>query len=87
MATAISKEEFIKRLAARMNTDEATAKEWLEGTTETLYETFKEKKGVSLKGFGSFYLDERGDSCAFKFNPSQKLRALLGWSSTYKGKL
>ena len=52
--------------------------------TDTLYKTFSEGRGVTLTGFGSFYLDRR-NSCAFKFNPSQKLKSLLGWSSTYKG--
>jgi len=26
-------------------------------------------------------------SWVFKFNPSQRLRALFGWSSTYRGSL
>jgi hypothetical protein len=48
---------------------------------------FKSGKGLSLSGFGGFYLDRRRESTAFKFNPGQKLRALFGWSSKYKGKL
>ena len=36
---------------------------------------------------GGFYVSPRGDTWAFKFNPGQKLRALFGWSSTYKGEL
>jgi len=87
MASAASKREIVEILAKRMNSDEETASSWLEGVTETLYEIFKRNQGASLTGFGSFYLDRRRDSCVFKFNPSQKLRALLGWSSTYKGKL
>ena len=85
MASSIPKKEFIQRLALQMNTDEKTATAWMEGVTETIWETFKQGRGAPLPGVGSFYLDQRGDSCAFKFNPSQKLRKLLGWSSTYKG--
>lgn len=70
-----------------MNTDEKTASGWVDGVTDTLYETFREGQGVSLTGLGSFYLSVRGASCAFKFNPSQKLRKLLGWSSSYTGDL
>jgi len=84
MSSPISKKEFIQRLAVKMKTDEKTASIWLEGVTDTFYKTFSEGHGVTLTGFGSFYLDRRGSSCAFKFNPSQKLKSLLGWSSTYK---
>jgi DNA-binding protein HU-beta len=87
MASSVSKSEIAKRLGKRMKSDDETASAWLEALTETFYEIFKQGQGASLTGFGSFYLDRRGDSCAFKFNPSQKLRALFGWSSTYKGKL
>jgi nucleoid DNA-binding protein len=37
----ISKKEFISSLAKRMNTDETTAKQWIEGYTETLFDIFK----------------------------------------------
>lgn len=68
-----------------MRTDEATAAKWLEGMTETLYETIKTGEGVTLRGFGSFYVKPvRGDTWIFKFNPAQRLRAALSWSSTYK---
>ena len=48
MAERIEKKEFIRRLAERMQTDEATAALWLDG---------------------------------------QRLRALFGWSSSYRGPL
>lgn len=87
MADRIQKKEIIQRLAQRMETDEKTAESWLEAFTDTLYEAFKEGRGVTLPGFGGFYVKPKGESWAFKFNPGQKLRALFGWSSTYKGKL
>ena len=85
MADRMGKEEVIRRLAQRMESDEETAGLWVEAVFETLYEAFKAGKGVTLPGFGGFYLDRRRDGWAFKFNPGQKLRALFGWSSTYKG--
>jgi nucleoid DNA-binding protein len=87
MAHSRSKKDIIKELAQRMNADEETANRWLDGVTDTLYETFKSGYGASLTGFGSFYLDRRRSSTAFKFNPGQKLKKLLGWSSSYKGEL
>jgi DNA-binding protein HU-beta len=40
---------------------------------------------VSLRGFGSFYVRPERESWVFRFNPAQRLRALLGWSSTSRG--
>ena len=81
------KEDFVRQLANRMNVDEATATAWLDGVVETLYESFKDGKGVTLPGFVSFYVRPEPESWVFKFNPGQRLRALFGWSSTYAGKL
>ena len=87
MANSRSKKDIIKELASKMDADEETAGRWLDGVTDTLYETFKSGYGASLTGFGSFYLDLRRSSTAFKFNPGQKLKKLFGWSSSYKGEL
>jgi DNA-binding protein HU-beta len=87
MAERMQKAEFVHRVATRMHTDDTTAQAWVDAMIETLYETFKAGKGVTLPGLGGFYLERRRDGCAFKFNPGQKLRALFGWSSTYKGKV
>jgi nucleoid DNA-binding protein len=87
MADRIEKKVFVQQLAKRMNSDEKVASEWLEATSETLYENFKAGRGVTLKGFGGFYVQPKGRTWAFKFNPGQKLKALFGWKSTYKGKL
>ncbi len=87
MAERIEKKEFVRRLAERMQTDEATAARWLDGVLEEMCQTFRSGCGLTLPGFGGFYLARKRDSWAFKFNPGQKLRALFGWSSTYRGSL
>ena len=87
MAERIKKKEFIHRLAGRMQTDEDTAAQWLDGVLEEMYRTFRSGYALTLPGFGGFYLDRRRESWAFKFNPGQKLRALFGWSSSYRGPL
>jgi len=87
MAERIETKVFVHQLALRMQTDDKVASAWLEATLETLYENFKAGRGVTLTGFGGFYIQPRGDTWAFKFNPGQKLRALFGWSSSYKGSL
>ena len=87
MAERIETKAFIHQLALRMQTEDNVAAAWLEATVETLYDTFKAGKGVTLTGLGGFYVQPRGRTWAFKFNPGQKLRALFGWSSSYKGSL
>lgn len=87
MSDRIGKKEIVQQLATRMQTDEKVASEWLEAILDTLYANFREGKGVTLTGFGGFYVQPKGRTWAFRFNPGQKLRALFGWSSSYKGKL
>jgi DNA-binding protein HU-beta len=87
MTDRIQKKDVVQRLAHRMGTDERTAETWLDAFTETLYEVFKEGRSVTLPGFGGFYVRPHRESWAFKFNPGEKLRALFGWSSSYKGEL
>src|SRR5215467_14552729 len=87
MAERIATKAFIHQLALRMQTDDIVAAAWLAATVETLYDTFKAGKGLTLTGLGGFYVQPRGETWAFKFNPGQKLRALFGWSSSYKGTL
>ncbi len=87
MPDRIKKDEFVRRLALRMDSDEKTAAAWVDGIVETLYESFKAGESVTLPGFGGFYVRPERESWVFKFNPGQRLRALFGWSSTYTGKL
>jgi hypothetical protein len=42
---------------------------------------------VTFQNFGTFYIDVRHSGTVFKFNPSQKWKALFGWASSYRGKL
>jgi DNA-binding protein HU-beta len=85
MTERIQKDELARRLAERMQTDIPTATAWIDGIVETLYESFQAGESVTLKGFGSFYVRPERSTWVFKFNPAQRLRALFGWSSTYKG--
>jgi DNA-binding protein HU-beta len=88
MSENIKKKEFVSLLAQKMKTNEKTAEMWVDAFSDTLYECFRQGRGVVITNLGTFYLriTSRGDSI-FKFLPSQKLRALFGWSSTYKGNL
>jgi DNA-binding protein HU-beta len=85
MSERVGKEELARRLGERMGTDATTANAWIDGLVETLYESFAAGESVTIRGFGNFYVREARDSWVFRFNPSQRLRALLGWSSSYRG--
>ncbi len=83
----IQKKEIVRRLAARMKTDEAVSAVWLDAVLDTLSESFKSGESVTLSGFGNFYVRPECERWVFRFNPSQKLRGLFVWSSIYKGSL
>jgi DNA-binding protein HU-beta len=81
----IEKKDLVRRVAMRVNRDEGTVGEIVEATLEEVYVALKRGESVSLRDFGSFYVRPERESWVFKFNPSQRLRKLFGWSSTYRG--
>jgi DNA-binding protein HU-beta len=85
MTERIQKDELARRLAERMQTDIPTAKAWIDGVVETLSESFRAGESVTVKGLGSLYVRPERSTWVFKCNPAQRLRALFGWSSPYKG--
>ena len=86
-AEKIKHQDFIKQYAKKMKCSEANAERYLNGFVETLFDNFRENRSVTITHFGNFCVSKRRDSTAFKFNPSQKLKALLGWASGYRGDL
>ena len=87
MAERVDKPELVDRVARRLDRDGETVGEIVDGFLEEVYEALKHGDSVSLRGFGAFYVRAGRDSWVFRFNPSQRLRALFGWSSTYHGPL
>ena len=83
----IDKKELARRISERVPKGTCTVEEIVDATLEEIYEGLKQGECVSLRNFGAFYVRPERDSWVFKFNPSQRLRKLFGWSSTYKGEL
>ncbi len=83
----VEKKELVDLVAKRVNRDAETVAEVLDATLAEIYEALKRGDSVSLRDFGTFYVRPEPDSWVFKFNPSQRLRKLFGWSSTYRGEL
>ncbi len=56
-------------------------------TIEQIVQSLKDCESVTIRNFGRFYIraGRHSSSMVFKFSPSQRLRKILGWASTYKG--
>jgi DNA-binding protein HU-beta len=83
----MDKSELIERVADKAGQDKAIVAEIVDATFEEIYQAFKREEKVTIRNFGTFYIDVRRSGTVFRFNPAQRLRALFGWSSTYKGEL
>jgi DNA-binding protein HU-beta len=84
---SIDKKELVRRVSQRVVKGTDTVEEIVDATLEEIYSSLKQGESVSLRNFGTFYVRRERESCVFKFNPSQRLRSLFGWSSTHKGEL
>jgi DNA-binding protein HU-beta len=78
-------EELIQNVSARTGLDRNTVNLVFDATLDEIYNSLKRCESITLKNFGTFYIREGHGQQVFKFNSSQKLRKLFGWSSTYKG--
>ncbi len=87
MSERVDKKELSRRVSQRLTRDSDTVSEIIEATLEEIYQALKQGECVSLRDFGTFYVRPERQSWVFKFNPSQRLRKLFGWASTYKGEL
>ncbi len=81
---SINKKELIRRVSQRLSKETGAVEEIVDATLEEIYKSLKEGNSVSLRNFGTFYVRVERRNWVFKFNPSQRLRKLFGWSSTYK---
>ncbi len=85
VAQRIEKPELVALVAQRTKQNAALVEEITDAVLEEIYAALQRGESVSLRNFGSFYVREGNTGRVFKFNPSQRLRALFGWSSTYQG--
>jgi DNA-binding protein HU-beta len=85
MDTKIDKKELVQRIAKRTMQDTDKVEIIVDAMLEEIYDALKHEESVGLRNFGVFYINVRRSGTVFKFNPAQRLKALFGWSSTYKG--
>jgi DNA-binding protein HU-beta len=87
MTGRIEKPELVSLVSQRTSQEAQAVDEIVDAFLDEIYQALKRGDSVSLRGFGSFYVRPGDESWVFRFNPSQRLRALFGWSSTYRGEL
>ena len=87
MAERIAKKDLVELVSQRINRETMIVEEIVDATLEEIYEALKRGESVSLRNFGIFYVRVEWQSWVFKFTPSQRLRRVFGWSSTYTGPL
>jgi DNA-binding protein HU-beta len=83
----IDKTALVRLVSQRVHRKAELVEKIVDTFLEEIYVALKRGESVSLRDFGSFYIRPEPASCVFKFNPSQRLRKLFGWSSTYRGEL
>jgi DNA-binding protein HU-beta len=79
---SISKVGLIQRAVTQSKLHPDTIELVLDTKLEEIY--IKQGESVSLRDFGTFYIRSGRSGTVFKFNPSQRLRKLFGWASSYK---
>jgi len=87
MRDLIDKTELVGVVSQRVNRKVGLVGKIVDAFLDEIYEALKRGESVSLRDFGSFYVRPERANWVFKFNPSQRLRKLLSWPSTYRGQL
>lgn len=80
----INKKALIEQVSLKTGQPKNYVETVLDATLEEIMRSLEQRESVSIQNFGTFYIQQRRESCIFNFSPSQRLRKILGWSSTYK---
>ena len=83
----MDRDSLVEHVVARTGNSAKTVEKIVDAALEEIYASIKRGESVSLRNFGTFYVRPERSTWVFRFNPSQRLRKLLGWSSTYKGEI
>ncbi|HLO86109.1 MAG TPA: HU family DNA-binding protein [Nostocaceae cyanobacterium] len=81
----MDKQELVQRVSARLKKEPHKIEPVIDATLEEIYDSLGRGESVTIRNFGTFYVRAERENWVFKFNPSQRLRKLFGWSSSYKG--
>jgi DNA-binding protein HU-beta len=84
----MNEKEIIQNIVKETDIEIKTVESVFNATIEEIVQSLKRCDSVTIRNFGRFYIDQRyGNTMVFKFSPSQRLRRIFGWTSTYKGEV
>ena len=66
MSDRIDKKKLVERVAQRVGQDANGIESIIEATFEEIYEALKRAECVSLRDFGTFFVEPRGETWVFK---------------------
>lgn len=85
MPKRVGKADLVRRIAQETAHDPAVVDTIVDATFAEIAAALVGGTPVMVRDFGTFYVRVERDGSVFRFNPSQRLRAAFGWSSTYRG--
>ncbi|MDB5056608.1 MAG: bacterial nucleoid DNA-binding protein [Chloroflexi bacterium] len=80
MSQRIEKAQLVRLVTQRTKQNAVLVEEITDAVFEEIVAALERGQCVSLRNFGSFYVRSEREPWVFKFNPSQRLRRLFGWS-------
>jgi DNA-binding protein HU-beta len=85
----MNEKELIPNIVSKTGVETEIVERVFDTAIEQIVQSLKRCESVTIRNFGRFYIraGRHSSSMVFKFSPSQRLRKILGWSSTYKGKI
>ena len=84
----MNEKEIIQNIVKETGIEEKTVENVFNITIEQIVQSLKNCESVTVRNFGRFYIDQgQGKTKIFTFSPSQRLRKIFGWTSTYKGEV
>ncbi len=84
----MNEKELISNIVTETGVKAEVVEKVFNATVEQIVQSLKNYESVTIRNFGRFYIraGRHSSSMVFKFSPSQRLRKIFGWASTYKGK-
>lgn len=86
---SMNEKELMQNIVNETGVKAEVVEKVFNATVEQITQSLKDCESVTIRNFGRFYIraGRHSSSMVFKFSPSQRLRKILGWASTYKGKI
>ena len=85
----MNSKELIPNIVSETGVETEVVEKVFDAAIEQIVQSLNRCESVTIRNFGRFYVrsGRHSSSMVFKFSPSQRLRKILGWSSTYKGEI